>query len=221
MPTMVLLRAWVPDRPGALGAVASRIGAVGGDVVGIDILERGAGRAVDELWVELGDPGTIELLVAEVSEVDGVDVEDCRSVDRPHHNPALYAFERARALLDEQSPQTLLVATAAAAVSICGGDGAVVIALQADSPEAPVVSGTSDDGQWLVAFARGAAAGIATSKDASDIEEFDDLALAVMPAASRLLAVSRRGLRFRASERETVHLLADVADHRYSVLSAD
>ena len=51
--SVVLLRVWVPDRPGALGAVASRVGAVGGDVIGIDILERGAGRAIDELWVEL------------------------------------------------------------------------------------------------------------------------------------------------------------------------
>ena len=33
-----VLRIWLPDRPGALGAVASRVGAVGGDVIGIDIL---------------------------------------------------------------------------------------------------------------------------------------------------------------------------------------
>ena len=52
-----VVRVWMPDRPGALGQVASRIGAVGGDVVGIDILERGAGRAIDELVVELPDDG--------------------------------------------------------------------------------------------------------------------------------------------------------------------
>ena len=46
-----IVRVWLPDRPGALGQVASRIGAVRGDVVGIDILERGAGRAIDELAV--------------------------------------------------------------------------------------------------------------------------------------------------------------------------
>ncbi len=45
------MRVWLPDRPGALGAVASRIGAVRGDVVGIDILETGDGVAVDELVV--------------------------------------------------------------------------------------------------------------------------------------------------------------------------
>ena len=50
-----MLRVWLPDRPGALGAVASRIGAVKGDVVGIEILETGSGQAVDELVVRLPD----------------------------------------------------------------------------------------------------------------------------------------------------------------------
>ncbi|MTB02371.1 MAG: ACT domain-containing protein, partial [Actinobacteria bacterium] len=54
-----ILRVWMPDRPGALGALASRIGAVGGDVTGIDILERGAGRAIDELVVELPDDALV------------------------------------------------------------------------------------------------------------------------------------------------------------------
>ena len=34
------LRIWLPDRPGALGLVASRIGAVGGDIEAVDILDR-------------------------------------------------------------------------------------------------------------------------------------------------------------------------------------
>ena len=58
-----LVRVWLPDRPGALGQVASRIGAVRGDVVGIEILERGAGRAVDELVVALPEDGLLDLLV--------------------------------------------------------------------------------------------------------------------------------------------------------------
>src|ERR671911_548863 len=43
----VLVRVWLPDRPGALGLVASRIGAVRGDIVGVDVLERGTDVAVD------------------------------------------------------------------------------------------------------------------------------------------------------------------------------
>ena len=51
--THVLVRVWLPDRPGALGLVASRIGAIGGDIVGIDVLERGDNVAVDEFAVLL------------------------------------------------------------------------------------------------------------------------------------------------------------------------
>ena len=51
-----LVRIELPDRPGALGAVASRIGAVRGDVVSIEIIRRQDGRAVDEFVVELAEP---------------------------------------------------------------------------------------------------------------------------------------------------------------------
>ena len=52
-----VVRIALPDRPGALGLVASRIGAVGGDIVAIDILERDGGQAVDEFVVEIGGDG--------------------------------------------------------------------------------------------------------------------------------------------------------------------
>src|SRR3954471_16769865 len=87
-----VVRVWLPDRPGALGAVASRIGAVRGEIVGIDILERGAGRAIDELGVERPDRDLVALLVAEVREVDGVDVEDVRPVQHPVTDPRLDAL---------------------------------------------------------------------------------------------------------------------------------
>ena len=61
---LVRLRVWLPDRPGALGAVASRIGGVKGDVIGIEILEQGAGRAVDDLVVALPSASLVDLLVA-------------------------------------------------------------------------------------------------------------------------------------------------------------
>ena len=61
-----VVRVWLPDRPGALGQVASRIGSVRGDVVGIDILERGGGLAVDELVVGMPDGSSVDLLVSEI-----------------------------------------------------------------------------------------------------------------------------------------------------------
>ena len=73
-----LLRVRLPDRPGALGAVASRIGAVGGDIVSVDIVQRGDTEAIDEFIIELEGDHLLTLLLTEVHEVDGVDVEEIR-----------------------------------------------------------------------------------------------------------------------------------------------
>jgi ACT domain-containing protein len=73
-----VVRIALPDRPGALGLVASRIGAVGGDIVAINILERQDGRAVDEFVVEIGQELT-DLLQSEIHEVDGVSILDIRA----------------------------------------------------------------------------------------------------------------------------------------------
>ena len=73
-----VVRIALPDRPGALGLVASRIGAVGGDIVAINILEREGGQAVDEFVIEIGGHHLIELLQSEIHEVDGVSVLEIR-----------------------------------------------------------------------------------------------------------------------------------------------
>ncbi len=73
-----LVRVRLLDRPGALGLVASRIGAVGGDIVAIDILQRTGGEALDEFVVELDADALVELLRREIHEVDGADVEEIR-----------------------------------------------------------------------------------------------------------------------------------------------
>ena len=104
MPTFVL-RVWLPDRPGALGAVASRIGAVRGDLVGIDILERGGGRAIDELAVELPEERLVPLLVSEVGQVDGVDVEEVRPANGPLPDPRLDALETAATKREKRPPR--------------------------------------------------------------------------------------------------------------------
>ncbi len=54
------------DQPGALGAVASLIGKLGGDVVDVDVLEHGRGRARDEITVELPGPEIADQLGTEL-----------------------------------------------------------------------------------------------------------------------------------------------------------
>src|SRR5918994_1277776 len=53
-----LLRVLLPDRPGMLGAVASALGQVGADILSIDVVERAAGVAVDDMIVDL-PPGKL------------------------------------------------------------------------------------------------------------------------------------------------------------------
>ena len=74
------LRCSLPDRPGALGLVASRIGAVRGDIVAIAVRRRLADSAIDEFTIQLPDDVDVELLLTEVGQVDGVEVQSCEPV---------------------------------------------------------------------------------------------------------------------------------------------
>ena len=61
--------------------MASRIGAVGGDIVAINILERAKGAAVDEFVIDLPSAQLVDLLRNEIHEVDGAEVLDVQPVD--------------------------------------------------------------------------------------------------------------------------------------------
>lgn len=78
-----VLRCSLPDRPGALGLVASRIGAVRGDITAISVRRRLADSVVDEFVVDLPAAADVELLRAEVAQVDGVRIESCEAAPTP------------------------------------------------------------------------------------------------------------------------------------------
>jgi hypothetical protein len=207
--TTFVVRVWVPDRPGALGAVASRIGAVRGDLVGIDILERGGGRAIDELLVDLPDEGLVPLLISEVSEVDGVDVEDVRPAADWLSDPRLDALETAAVLVDQHSVTTLLDRLASHAAHDFTGDWAAVVDLESPVPLATV--GSVPPAPWLEAFVTGSRA----SLPGSCLGGPDDVAWAELDTASLVLVVGRRGRPFRARERQQLNALARIANHRW------
>ncbi|PZS36423.1 MAG: amino acid-binding protein [Pseudonocardiales bacterium] len=73
-----LLRIQLPDRPGALGAVATALGVVGADILSVDVIERSPGCAIDDLVLELPPERLADSLVSAAATVPGVRVESIR-----------------------------------------------------------------------------------------------------------------------------------------------
>ncbi|CAN5464229.1 amino acid-binding protein [soil metagenome] len=73
-----LIRVVLPDRPGALGAVATALGHAGADILSVDVVERTPGHATDDLVVELPADRLADSLVSAAASVPGVRVESIR-----------------------------------------------------------------------------------------------------------------------------------------------
>ncbi len=150
-----VVRLWLPDRPGALGQVASRIGSLRGDVVGIDILERGGGRAVDELVVDLPDGGLVDLLVSEIQQVDGVAVEDVRRVARERPDAGLEALGIA-ATLAEEAPAHRLDRLCKELAALVDGEWVAALDVAAGTVLHDLsLTARLPDPSWLIAFVDG------------------------------------------------------------------
>jgi hypothetical protein len=68
------LRISVPDTPGTLGRATTAIGAAGGDIAGIDVLESQAGRALDDVFVTVRDATHLAAVTSAVSAEPGIQV---------------------------------------------------------------------------------------------------------------------------------------------------
>ena len=204
MPNL-LVRVWLPDRPGALGLVASRIGAIGGDIVGIDVLERSEHVAVDEFAVVLESDDLVKLLVREIEEVDGASVEECRVVERfpDPRLDALEAVQRMSVAADVREAMQCLVCSVRDEFA---ADWATL--LRGDEPLATAGSG-APPASTLEALATGTAASPAVA--AGDAGP-DDLMVAALPSNDAMLLVGRDGHAFRRRERRQLRALAQIAD---------
>ena len=70
-----LMRVTLPDRPGSLGAVATAMGGVGGDINAVEIVEKGSGVVVDDFIVDLPPNQLPETIVTACQTLEGVRVE--------------------------------------------------------------------------------------------------------------------------------------------------
>jgi hypothetical protein len=209
----VLLRVWLPDRPGALGAVASRIGSVRGDIVGIDVLERNQGVAIDEFGVILPDADILPLLVREVEEVDGSRVEHVAVVNH-FPDPRLDALVSVALVCEADNPAALQAALTTYAgcafladwVVLLDGDGIVDSWGAPPSEEQLAVLAKCD----LEAPPGDAGEGGSGS-----------LAVARRPHQGAVLLVGRADHEFRAREQAQLVALTRIADRVWSRLAEE
>jgi hypothetical protein len=173
------------------------------------------------LVVELPDDALVDLLVAEVRQVDGVAVEEVRPVADAMHDPRLDALEAAAQLVGADSIDELLAAVVYQARRVVGADWVAVVSLD-DDPHAdrrpdrkPVLVADPDAPSrgWLEAFLHGsrAAEGAARGRPAGRPA---DVVWAPLPSCGLALVLGRNGMAYRARERRQLAALARVVDTR-------
>jgi hypothetical protein len=217
-----LIRVQLPDRPGALGAVASRIGSVGGDVVSIDILQRDNGAVVDELGVGLAGDHLLDLLRDEILEVDGVSIEALRAVDGPLPDRHAELLDIATELFVQVSPEALLDHLADRVRRSLAADFAAIV--DADTTRVTSSHGDVPPDDELRAMALWAVSPLSPPVGAHEtgdgsIDQSPGVAAAEMVRAGVVLVVGRAGPVFRSRERQWIAIMAELADHGWRELA--
>ena len=217
-----LIRVQLPDRPGALGAVASRIGSVGGDVVSIDILQRDNGAVVDELGVGLAGDHLLGLLRDEILEVDGVTIETLRAVEGPLPDRHAELLDIATELFVQTSPDALLDHLAGRVRRSLAADFAAII--DADTTRVTASHGEPPPDDELRAMALWAVAPLSSPVGADETgsgspDESPGVAAAEMVRAGVVLVVGRVAPVLRSRERQWIAIMAELADHGWRELA--
>lgn len=219
MTRYVVVRVWLADRPGSLGQLASRIGAVGADLIGIDILERDGARAVDELTVELPEGYSPDALAAALSELPGVEVEDLRHLVSRVPYAGRDPLDAAVLLAQAIGPTELLIVLAQGVCTAFACDWSTVLDMGGSSAAALAEAGDPPSAAWLGAFVAGAKAGLALSSTESvGLVGPRDVAWAPLDSSDLVVVVGRDGPPFRSRERLQLQQLCRIGDARWTDL---
>lgn len=199
-----IVRLWLPDVPGTLGRVAAAIGRASGDVIGIEILERGAGMAIDELLVELPDGDSVENMVVEISRVEGVAIEDVHPVAPDRSDQSVLALEVAASIMEAPIAERLRHMSDRVC-DMLEADWCAVLRSGEGTPAA--VAGEVPDLAWVVAFLDGT-----RHLDADEAVQttLGDVAWAWIPEIPGAIVCQRQKRSFRWRERQHLRLIARI-----------
>ncbi|HWE65443.1 MAG TPA: hypothetical protein VG298_02245 [Acidimicrobiales bacterium] len=158
------MRIWLPDAPGVLGAVAAEIGAAMGNVIGLEVLEREAGVAIDELVVELPDePGAVDAVCKGVRNVPGAGVEEVRQLTSAAPDREDTVLSAAASILQAATPTAAMNALLG---QLRGLFDLTWLALADQRIESFIeVHGEVPPVQWVAAFAEGSRSGADPAND--------------------------------------------------------
>ncbi|MCX6533232.1 MAG: ACT domain-containing protein [Actinobacteria bacterium] len=206
-----VLRLWLPDFPGTLGRVAAAIGQAGGDVIGIEILERGAGMAIDELIVVIPSDAenAMEQLIAEVSQVEGVAVEDIHTVALDRPDQSVLALDTAARIMESPRDERL-EATCELVREMLESDWCTIMRRDTALPLA--LSGDVPDLPWVIAFLAGTTH---LAGDAAHEHTPADIAWAPLDLLDAVIVIGRIRGAFRLRERQHVTLIARIVSSAF------
>jgi hypothetical protein len=149
-----------------LGAVAAEIGAVKGNVIGLEVLEREAGVAIDELVVELPDePGAVDAVCKGMRNVPGVGVEEVRELASVQDREDT-VLDATASILQAATPTAAMNALLGHLLSLFDLSWLALADLNVES--FVEVHGEVPSVQWVVAFAEGSRSGADPANDTTN-----------------------------------------------------
>jgi hypothetical protein len=126
---LLRIRIALPDRPGSLGQVARTLGVAGADIVQVVVLERAAGRAVDDFTVVWPGGASVRRLLAGLGAMPGVRVDGIwQAIGAPVHG----GFDAELLAQVAVSPTDGLGALVDAVPALLAADWAAVLCVSAD-----------------------------------------------------------------------------------------
>ncbi len=207
------VRIWLPDEPGMLAAVATRIAGIRGNVVGLEVLERSGQVAVDELMVELPEEGQADQLCRALQAIDGAGIEEIRTVPEGTEERGLQVIAAAVSILETANASASLSALVGLAGDLFEVEWSTVVDLHTET----FLQCTGDPPRldWLLAFvsgARSATPELGSSSSGVMAGEMEEAGLA--------LCIGRQ-VPFRRREHREFEMLVRVTDRMCRPLRGD